>query len=94
MQLRFGVGVHERHVVDFSFDKFLGTLAILVDGVPVHKTIRFMSVSLVKSYPFAVGVQERHEVVITVTRKVFFAGFRPQLVQAYVDGQLVAHGTA
>ncbi len=47
-----------------------------------------------KTYEFVVGHQERHAVKIEKHRKLLFAGFRPQRVLAYVDGQLVAEGVA
>jgi hypothetical protein len=94
MRLRFEVGGQERHEVVFSFDKFWGKLTITVDGVLVVGTVRIVSVSLVKTYEFDVGTAERHRVRIDKERKLLFAGLRPQLVRAYVDGQLVAEGVA
>ncbi|WP_422733852.1 hypothetical protein ACN26Y_28430 [Micromonospora sp. WMMD558] len=93
MRFSFDVGVHERHQVTFSFDKFWGGLSILVDGEPVHRELRVMSVDLVKRYQFTVGVDERHNVLIEKERKLLFAGFRPQRCRAYVDGHLVAEQT-
>ncbi|GAA2548082.1 hypothetical protein GCM10010435_16790 [Winogradskya consettensis] len=94
MQMVFDVGSDERHQVRFTFNKFWGNLSIEVDGVNVVKTLRVASVTLVKSYDFVVGLQEQHHIHIEKHRKQLFAGFRPQLVYAYVDGQLVAQGTA
>ena len=94
MKFSFDVGVHERHQVAFSFDKFWGGLSITVDGEPVRRELRVMSVDLVKRYQFTVGVDERHNVLIEKERKLLFAGFRPQQCRAYVDGQLVAEHTA
>jgi hypothetical protein len=94
MQLTFDVGTQETHRVIFSFDKFTGRLTITVDGVPVTRELHMLSASLVKRYQFAVGVNERHDIVIEKHRKLLFAGFRPQLCRAFVDGQLVAEGTA
>ncbi|MEU7923454.1 hypothetical protein ACGFIP_27815 [Micromonospora zamorensis] len=94
MKLNFDVGVHERHEVTFSFNKFWGGLSILVDGRPVHQELRVLSVDLVKRYEFTVGQDERHAVLIEKERKLFLAGFRPQRVRAYVDGRLVAEGSA
>ena len=84
------VGVGEIHWVVFSFDKFWGPLKIYVDGQPLVKSVQLFSMSLKKTYTFSIGAMERHEVSIIKTRKLFFAGFRPQLVQAFVDNQLVA----
>ena len=92
--MSFEVGVSERHTVVFSFDKFWGGLSITVDGVNVVKTVQFVSVDLVQSWDFVVGVQERHVVHVEKHRKALLAGFRPQPVYAYVDGVLVAQAVA
>ncbi|MGO2542017.1 MAG: hypothetical protein ACTH8J_12785 [Specibacter sp.] len=88
--MTFFVGVQEQHTVAFSFDKFWGRLTITVDGQSVVDTVRFASLSTVKSWEFEVGANERHSVRIDKHRSVFLAGFRPQPVFAYVDGLLVA----
>lgn len=92
--MTFDVGVRERHRVVFSFNKFWGNLSIKVDGHPVRSEIQMVSLSLVNRYEFPVGHQERHHVVIEKHRKLLFAGFRPQLCRAYVDGHLVAEANA
>jgi hypothetical protein len=94
MKLSFDVGADERHRVVFSFNKFWGNLSIKVDDANVVQTARFASISLVKRYDFVVGVQEQHNVLIEHHRKRLFAGFRPQPVYAFVDGQLIAEGIA
>jgi hypothetical protein len=80
--------------VVFSFNKVWGNLSITVDGVPIRNELQMFSVSLVRRYQFPVGRQERHEVVIEKHRELLFAGFRPQLCRAFVDGHLVAEATA
>lgn len=94
MKLAFQVGQVERHQVEFSFSKMWGGLSITVDGAKVVGDFRMFSVKLVKAYEFPVGVQERHTVRIEKHRARLFAGFRPQPVYAYVDGQLIARGDA
>jgi hypothetical protein len=94
MQMRFEVGDQERHVVVFSFDKFWGGLSIKVDGQPVKQELQLASLRLVKRWEFSVGQQEQHAVMIEKERKALFAGFRPQICRAYVDGQQVAEATA
>jgi hypothetical protein len=94
VQLSFDVGQAERHQVQFSFNKFWGTLSIKVDGVNVVQTVRLGSLDLVKRYDFVVGDQEQHQVRIEKHRQQLLAGFRPQPVYAFVDGQLVAQGVA
>jgi hypothetical protein len=94
VQLTFDVGETERHQVAFAFNKFWGGLSIKVDGVDVVKTVRLMSIDLIKRYDFVVGTNEQHQVRIEKHRKALLAGFRPQSVYAYVDGYLVAEGVA
>lgn len=89
MQFSFNVGVNEKHRVDFSFDQFMGNLAILVDGQSAVKDFRMFSVSLTKRYEFTVGVQEQHAIIIEKKRKLFLAGLRPQQYRIFIDGQLV-----
>ena len=94
MQMTFVVGVTEKHTVSFSFDKFWGGLTITVDGNSIVNTTQMISLNLVASWQFPVGVTEVHHVQIDKHREVMFAGFRPQPVYAYVDGVLVAQGVA
>lgn len=89
MQFSFNVGVNEKHRVDFSFDQFMGNLAILVDGQSAVEDFRIFSVSLTKRYEFTVGVQEQHAIVIEKKRKLLLAGLRPQQYRIFIDGQLV-----
>ncbi|MFG1929005.1 hypothetical protein [Cryptosporangium sp. NPDC048952] len=92
--MAFEVGEGERHQVTFSFNKFWGGLSISVDGVSVVRTIRVGSIGLIKHWDFVVGQQEQHQVGIEKHREQLFAGFRPQPVYAFVDGQLVAQAVA
>jgi hypothetical protein len=94
MVMSFEVGVSEKHAVMFSFDKFWGGLTITVDGNSVVSKTLMFGWDLVKSYKFPVGVAEVHHVQVDHHRTRFLAGFRPQPVYAYVDGQLVAQGVA
>ncbi|WP_420843180.1 hypothetical protein [Cryptosporangium phraense] len=92
--MTFEVGQTERHQVTFSFNRFWGGLSIKVDGVSIVKTVSFASVGLVRHWDFVVGQHEQHQVRIEKHRELAFAGFRPQPVYAFVDGQLVAQGVA
>ena len=78
MQFSFMVGVQEKHQVDFSFDQFIGNLEIRIDGQPVVKDFRMLSLRLTKRYEFSVGVNEKHHIAIEKKRKLFLAGLRPQ----------------
>jgi hypothetical protein len=92
--MSFDVGTSERHRVDFAFNKVWGFLTIKVDGVSVIRTIRLASAGTVKTWEFGVGVQERHLVRIEKHREQILAAFRPQQINAFVDGQHVASGVA
>jgi hypothetical protein len=89
MKFSFLVGVQEQHQIDFSFDQFIGNLEIKVDGQPLVKDFRMLSLKLTKRYEFTVGNQEQHQIAIEKKRKLFLAGFRPQQYRIFIDGQLV-----
>lgn len=89
MQFSFMVGVAEQHQVDFSFDQFIGNLEIKVDGRPLVKDFRMLSLRLTKRYEFTVGHQEQHQVVIEKKRKLFLASLRPMQYRISIDGRLV-----
>lgn len=90
MELDFQVGEREQHTVYFSWDQMSGSLKITVDDADVVSTVRMFSAKLVKSYEFTVGDTETHVVRVNKRRKLLLAGFRPQSVQALVDGRVVA----
>lgn len=89
MKFSFRVGVQEQHQIDFSFDQVIGNLEIRVDGEPLVKDFRLLSLKLTKRYEFTVGLQEQHHIAIEKKRKLFLAGLRPQQYRVFVDGQLV-----
>jgi hypothetical protein len=89
MKFSFLVGVQEQHQIDFSFDQVIGNLEIRVDGEPLVKDFRMLSLMLTKRYEFTVGSQEQHHITIEKKRKLFLAGFRPQQYRVLIDGQLV-----
>lgn len=83
------VGVNEVHQVSFSFDKWWGTARILVDQQQVLKKTEIMSFETTKTFDCSIGTAERHNVRFVKTRELFFGGFQPQLVQVFVDAQLL-----
>src|SRR6266498_1494333 len=89
MQFSFLVGINEQHQIDFSFDQFVGNLEIRVDGQPMVKDFRMLSLKLTKRYEFSVGTAEQHQIAIEKKRKLFLAGVRPQQYRVFIDGQLV-----
>ena len=89
MQFSFEVGEHEKHTVSLDFNQMIGTMRITVDGRDVVNELRMFSLSLVKTYEFSVGVEERHAVKIEKHRKLLLAGLRNQKYRVFIDGQLV-----
>ncbi len=47
---------------------------------------------MIEALRFPVGVHEQHRVTVRKTPKLLFSAFRPQLVQGFVNGVLVAEG--
>jgi len=75
--IQFSGRVSEQHQVDFSFDQFIGNLEIRVDGQPVVKDFRMLSLSLTKRYEFTVGQAEQHHVAIEKKENYFSPAFGP-----------------
>jgi hypothetical protein len=88
MKFSFQVGTQEQHQIDFSFDQFAGNLEIRIDGLPLVKDFRMLSLRLTKRYEFTVGSSELHQIAIEKKRKLLLAGFRPQRYRIFIDGQL------
>jgi hypothetical protein len=89
MQFSFEVGFHEKHVVSLDYNQMIGLLSIKVDNFEVINELRMFSLSLVRTYEFFVGVNERHAVKIEKERKLLLAGLRNQKYRVYVDGRLI-----
>jgi hypothetical protein len=89
MKFSFLVGIQEQHQIDFSFDQVIGNLEIRVDGEPLVKDFRLLSLRLTQRYEFTAGIAEQHLIAIEKKRKLFLAGLRPQQYRVFIDGQLV-----
>lgn len=94
MELVFEVGTTEKHEVVYSWDQMWGRESLAVDGTRVLKTVQILSFRLVKVRQATVGENEKHQVRVEKRRKLFVAGFRPQIVTAFVDGKKVAEGVS
>jgi hypothetical protein len=92
VELRFEVGTTERHEVAYAWDQMWGRESLAVDGVDVLKSVQLMSFSLVRVREATVGEVERHRVRVEKRRELILAGFRPQVITAYVDDEKVAEG--
>jgi hypothetical protein len=90
VELRFDVGEVEKHQVRFVFNQTWGPVRIWVDDHLVVKGFEMFSLSTVRTYAFAVGTDERHQVEIVKTRKRWVGGLRKQSIVGRVDGNEVA----
>jgi hypothetical protein len=90
IDLEFDVGEVEKHHVRFTFDQTWGPVRVWVDDRIAVKGFEVFSLSKVKTYAFAVGTGETHEVEIVKTRARTMGGFRKQSVVGRVDGEVVA----
>jgi hypothetical protein len=89
MQFSFEVGFNEKHIVSLDYNQMVGLLSISVDNREVINELRMFSLSLVKTYDFFVGINERHAVRIEKERKLFLAGLRKQKYRVYIDGHFI-----
>jgi hypothetical protein len=86
-EFEFEVGsIEERHRVKFHFNQSFGGLRILVDGKPALRKFILFSVSLDRHFEFTVGQEERHQVMIEMTRKRVLGGLLPQSYAVFIDG--------
>jgi hypothetical protein len=92
--VKFEVGESEQHEVVYSWDQMWGGCSITVDGTAIQRSRSILSFSLKQVNEFQVGVAEKHDVRIEKTRHLLLAGFRPQRIQAFVDGEQVAAGVS
>lgn len=93
MDFRFTVGDVEKHELVYSWDQIWGRIRLTVDGIQVVKKLQLAG-GLTSNEEMVIGVTERHHVRIEKRRELFFAGFRPQYLSAYVDGVKVAEAVA
>ncbi len=89
MQHSFTIGVHEKHVVQVSFDQFWGKFEVRVDGMTIRKDLLIFSFAITKNWDFWVGMHERHFVRIQKERPVLFAAFSPHTYRIFINGVLV-----
>ena len=88
--LRISVGDSEQHVVFYRWDQVWGWVTVTVDDVLVSKQLVTLSFRLVRVLELQVGDSEKHSVRIEKRRSLFFSAARPQPIEAFVDGVLVA----
>jgi hypothetical protein len=72
MRFTIEVGESEKHVVEFNFNQLLGSLLIMVDNKPVHRSTRIFNEPVSEVYKFVVGEKEKAAVRIEKHRKQLF----------------------
>ena len=87
--MEFWVGVNERHLVGFYFDKFWGKVRINVDQNLFEQDWRVFWLSPTYQREFDVGVYEKHRVQFSKVGPLAVQSDQPQRMQALVDGELV-----
>jgi spermidine/putrescine-binding protein len=88
MKFTVEIGKEEKQVISYSFNKFWGTVKIMVNGKKVKSDLRMYSFDLSKTYEFIVGLNEKHDIKIEKIRPLFNAGFRSNTYKIFVDDQL------
>jgi len=72
-----------------SVQRTISFLPIRVDGRPVKRDFRFLSLWKVQPYNFEIGQKEKSVVRIEKERKLLLSFLRPQKYRVYVNNQLV-----
>jgi len=88
MKFTVEIGNKEKQVISYSFNKFWGNVKIAVNGKKIKSDFRLYSLDLTKTYEFAVGVNEKHDIKIQKIRPLIAAGFRSNTYRIYVDDEL------
>ena len=93
LKLHLTLGDQEKIDLEIRRNWFTGTFTYSVDGKrhvlrdpldpSTHFNVRFETI-----YRLTVGEKEEHKIVIVHTRPLFFAGFRPQEIEIFVNGEL------
>ena len=89
VNLVFKVGETEKHIVEYSRDRFTRAVNIYVDGNIVLKSVFMSSTRNTRTYEMNVGEKEVHIVRIEVTRPKFLKGLRNSRYDIYVDNSHV-----
>jgi len=89
MNFKLEVGNKEKHLIEFNFNLFWGSLYIKVDNRRIIKDFEIYSLKLIRTYEFEVGVKEKHIIRIEMQRKLFFACFRKRHYKVYLDNNLI-----
>jgi hypothetical protein len=85
----FVVGTDETHTVNVQWDQMWGKLQIFVDGMLVLRKRVTLEWSRVHRYPFMVGGEEQHEVVLERERERLGSALRQQRFRVLADGEQV-----
>lgn len=72
MKFALEVGHTDRHLVEFNYNQFFGTLLIRVDQKPVMQSCRLLNEPVREVYRFIIDGTEKSDVRIEKQRKPLF----------------------
>jgi len=93
MQLKFELGEKEKTILLIERNWFTGKFIYSENGIqnnlksPLNPSTHF-DMKLSHNYEFEVGNEEKHKIEIKHTRPQLFAGFRPQLFEIKINGEI------
>lgn len=94
MKLKIDIGETEKTSLIIERNWFTGKFTYSENGI--QNTLRsslnpstHFNVKLTHYYVFEIGKKEKHRIEITQTRPLLFAGFRPQMFEIKINGEVV-----
>lgn len=93
MKLKFEIGTSEKTILVIERNWVTGKFIYSENGVQnnlrssLDPTTHF-NTKLTHNYAFEVGKEEKHKIEIKHTRPLLFAGFRPQIFEIKINGEV------
>ena len=94
MKLQVTVGVREKHVVSFSYNRFSGIASIFSDEGLIRRGLPDSAEGVIQSYTFSIGTTEPHQIKIEREHRRPLAGFRDQPFRVFIDNNLVSEAVS
>lgn len=93
MKLKFEIGKKEKTILLIERNWFSGKFIYSENGTQnnlqsVLNPSTHFSTKLTRHYEFEVGNEEKHTIEIKHTRSLLFGGFRPQLFEIKINGEI------
>ncbi len=89
LRFKFEVGESEMHTVEFTYNRFWGYVDIKVDKKRFKKELIKTWIKQTRTYEFAIGNIEKHNVRINLVRSVFPISTKVCTAWVYVDEHIV-----